>query len=442
MSDSMATPPRLKAIQRTALVFLVIIGVVNYVDRATLAIANPLIRQDLGLSVADMGLLLSSFLWAYAFAQLPAGGLIDRIGPRLMLTIGLSLWSVAQVLGGFVTSFAQFTGARVLLGLGEAPHFPTCARVMRDWFNVRQRGTATGIWNCASTLGTAISAPLLTALMLGFGWRWMFAIMGVAGLGVAAAFYATFRNPNQVALSDQEREFLTEGDTGITTSRVTFADWRRLFRFRTTWGMIIGFFGTIYMTWVYTAWLPGYLEMDRHMSLSKTGIVAAIPFAFGVVGSIGGGRLCDWLTRRGLSPINSRKYPMAVSLLLTSILTVVAAETPSNTLAMTCISASMFLLYISSTAAWAMAPIAAPANCTASLGAIQNFGGYLGGALAPTVTGFIVQASGSFEPALLTGAAVTACAAIGYLIAVRGPIPTPDAETARPVPLGQHITAS
>jgi len=163
--------PRVKSIQRTALVMLVVAGVVNYIDRATLAVANPLIREDLGFSIADMGYLLSAFLWAYAFAQLPTGALVDKAGPRVLLTLGLSLWSIAQFAGGMVHSFGQFFTARVLLGIGEAPQFPTGARVVRDWFSARDRGLATGIFNCASTLGTAVAVPLLTFLMLVFGWR-------------------------------------------------------------------------------------------------------------------------------------------------------------------------------------------------------------------------------------------------------------------------------
>jgi MFS family permease len=196
-----------------------------------------------------------------------------------------------------------------------------------------------------------------------------------------------------------------------------------LFRFRTTWGMIFGFFGTIYVLWIYSAWLPAYLEMERHISIAKTGWVAAIPFLFGVVGSILGGRLCDMLVERGVSTINSRKYPMAASLIGTAVFTVLTAYTESNTLAVVFISISLFLIYVSASAAWAMAPVAAPANCTASIGSMQNFGGYFGGALAPTITGYIVQTTHSFQPALLVGAAVAFCAAIVYLIVVRGPIP-------------------
>src|ERR1700727_2202477 len=125
MSGLEHATPRLKSVQRGALAMLVVAGVINYIDRATLAVANPLIREELGLSIADMGYLLSAFLWSYAFAQLPTGAMVDKLGPRLLLTCGLSLWSFAQLLGGLVQSFGAFFTARLLLGIGEAPQFPT-----------------------------------------------------------------------------------------------------------------------------------------------------------------------------------------------------------------------------------------------------------------------------------------------------------------------------
>src|ERR1700712_258889 len=212
MDSIVRATPRLKSIQRGALAMLVVAGVINYIDRATLAVANPLIREDLGLSLADMGYLLSAFLWAYAFAQLPTGAMVDKLGPRILLSIGLTLWSVAQVLGGMVNSFGQFFGARLLLGIGEAPQFPTGARVARDWFNARDRGLATGIFNSASSLGTAIAVPLLTFLMLALGWRTMFIIMGAAGLIMAVVWFLPYRNPTEVDLTAAEKQYRTEGD--------------------------------------------------------------------------------------------------------------------------------------------------------------------------------------------------------------------------------------
>ena len=418
--------PRVKRIQRAALALLVLSGVVNYIDRATLAVGNQLIRHDLNLSVAQMGFLLSAFLWAYAFAQLPTGALVDRLGPRLLLTLGLSTWSVAQAMGGLVTSFSQFVGARILLGIGEAPQFPTGARVVRDWFNPRERGSATGVYNCASTLGTAIGAPLLTALMLKFGWRWMFIIMSFVGLVVALVWYVAYRNPTHLMLTPNEIAYRTQGDPPGLHSPVTLREWKQLFQFRSTWGMILGNFGCIYLTWIYAAWLPAYLEMERHMSIRSSGFFTAIPFLCGMAGALLGGSLVDALVRRGMRPMASRKVPAALCLFGTAICTVAAAYAGSNAMTIALISASIFLVYVTSTCTWALASVAVPANCTASIGAMQNFGGYLGGALAPTVTGLIVQATGSFVLALVVGGAIGVASGIAYLTLVGEPITAVD----------------
>jgi nitrate/nitrite transporter NarK len=178
----------------------------------------------------------------------------------------------------------------------------------------------------------------------------------------------------------------------------------------------------VYLLWIYNAWLPSYLQMERHFTIAKTGWVAAIPFVFGIFGSLSGGHICDYLVRRGVSPMLSRKGPMVIALLGGSLFTALAAMTKGNVLAIGFIAVAMFLLYIASSAAWAMAPVAAPGNSTASLGAVQNFGGYCGGTIAPALTGFIVQKTTSFAPALHTGAAIGIVAALLYLVLVRGPI--------------------
>ena len=418
--QAQAKSSRITRVQRTALALLVLSGVINYVDRATLSIGLPLIRHDLGFSVVESGFLLSAFLFAYAFSQLPAGALVDRVGARFVLSAALGVWSLAQVLGGLVASFWQFVAVRVLLGVGESPQFPTCARIVADWFHKRERGVATGVWNCSSSLGTAIAAPLLTYLMIHLGWRWMFVTMGLAGLVVALAAYWLHRDPDQVLLTAAEHDYLSERGTEVR--RVTWQDWRGLFRFRTTWGMIFGFFGAVYMVWLYYSWLPQYLEIEWHFSIVKTGWVAAVPFVCGVVGSLVGGRTCDMLLKRGFSPIASRKIPLLCALFGNVLCTVLAAFTSSSAFAVGYISVSLFLINCTSCAAWAMVTVATDSNCTGSLGSIQNFGGYLGGALAPIVTGFIVQATGSFRPALLVGALVAFTAGVAHLVLVGEPI--------------------
>ncbi len=412
--------PRIKRIQRNSVALLVVCAALNYIDRSTLAIANPLIRKDLGLSIADMGLLLSAFLWAYAAFQLPAGALVDRFGSRRMLGLGIFVWSLAQALGGMVGNFWQFTGARVFLGLGESPQFSALVSVVRDWYNVKERGLPTGIALCGSKLGPAIAPPLLTILMLTFSWRWMFAIMGVVGIAVAILWYVVYREPRDVDLTEDERNYLVEGETSQVDDRVTWADWKQLFAYRATWGMVLGFFGEVYMGWLYQAWLPGYLEIERHMSIPKTGWVASIPFACGVFGSIGAGWFADRLAARGTSPVNSCKIPAVMGLTGMAVFTIVAALIPSTFWAVVAISTALAFNGMAGAMCWALASVIAPRHCTASLGSIQNCGGYIGGALAPTITGFIVQDTGSFVPALLFSAALGLTCALIYVFMVPG----------------------
>jgi sugar phosphate permease len=415
------TPPsaRLKRIQRTSLTLLVVSGIVNYMDRSALSIANPLIRQELGLSVAQMGLLLSSFLWAYSFTQLPIGGLVDRYKPRRMLAGGLVLWSIAQGMGGLVTGFWSFVATRVLLGVGEAPQFSTCVRVVRDWYNVRDRGLPTGLFAGSSAMGTAISAPLLTVAMLHFGWRWMFIALGIVGVVLGIVWWLLYRNMDDVPLTPEEHRHLTEGEANEPYQAVTTADWMRVLRTGPTWGLLMGFFGTTYLAWMFNAWLPGYLEMDRHMSIPKTGLFAAIPFACQVFGSLSGGLAAQWLTRRGVEPLTAAKIPVVGGVTGMALFTILTSEVADDHLAVACLSIALFLGGISIACAWTLICVVAPRNYVASLAGMKNFGGYFGGALAPTVTGFIVQYSGSFRPALLTGALVGFSSALIYWLGVR-----------------------
>jgi sugar phosphate permease len=426
---------RIKRMQWIAVAFLLLAGIVNYLDRSTLSIANHSVAQELGLSASDMGLLLSSFSLAYAFSQLPVGMLLDRFGARLMLGLGMFVWSLAQLGGGLVSSLRQFIFARVLLGLGEAPQFPAGAKVISEWFAKHERGGPTGLFVASSTVAPMIAPPLLTALMLGFGWRSMFVIMGVLGIAVAIGWYAVYRNRNDIALTQAETAYLAGGDADEMQQRgMSIAEWRSLFGHRTTWGMIFGFMGVIYMVWLYLTWLPAYLEHERHLSIAKAGWVVSIPYLFGTFGMVSTGYIADWLMRRGMKPITSRKWPICVGLLGAAAFTVPAAYTPSTAWAVTYISAAMFFVNLASGGAWALASVAAPRRLVGSLGSMQNFGGYFGGSFAPLVTGIVVDRTHSFVNALLISAVVAVIAAFFYMLVVREPIKERDAQAAEAEP--------
>ncbi len=419
----------MRRMQWLAVSMLVVAAVINYLDRAALAIANVEVRQEMGLSATQMGVLLSAFLLSYAFAQIPAGVSVDRIGPRKLLGAGLAIWSIAQGITGFVTSFTQFYWARVALGVGEAPQFPTAAKVVSNWFHISRRGLPmAACTSAAPSIGNALAPPILTALMLGFGWRVMFVMLGVVGLVAAAVWLLVYRDPEACA-TPEDAAYIRSGDTA-STSRVTLRQWGRLFKYGTTWGMVIGNFGSGYLFWVYYAWLPGFLEMQHHISVARTGFYASIPPLCGIIGALGGGYASDQLAAAGVSPINSRKIPIIIGLAGTAALTVGAAFASSAALAIILVSIAVFFSNCASATIWGIVTSAAPPNYVASLGSIQNFGGYLGGACSPVVTGLIVDMTGSFVGALFIGAAAAAAGALIYLFGVTRPISGADLEDA------------
>ncbi|MFC0253531.1 MFS transporter [Massilia consociata] len=419
------TPPRIRRRQTIALVLLVVTGVINYLDRATLAVANEFIRADLGLSLGEMGLLLSAFSWSYALCQLPVGALVDKIGPRWLLGAGLVVWSLAQAAGGLVSTFGWFVLARVVLGIGEAPQFPAAARVVSNWFPIRARGTPTGIYNSASPLGFALAPLCLSPLIAATSWHWAFFVTGALGIVAAVVWVMLYRDPVREQMTKEELAYLDEGQTVEPAREAGFASWRALFRHRATWGMLLGFFGSVYLNWVYLTWLPGYLRAERNMDVAYVGVAATIPFLCGFAGALVAGWASDQITRRASSVLAGRRTAVVIAMLGMVAFTIPAALVQSNTVAIACISVVIFLANAASACSWSLVTVVAPRSRIASLGAIQNFGGFIGGALAPIFTGYIAQAW-SFVPALLTGAGIAFLSAMSYQFLVGKAIPEQD----------------
>jgi MFS family permease len=336
------------------------------------------------------------------------------------------VWSLAQVAGGFVTTLGQFQFARAILGIGEAPAFPAGAKVFSDWFAIRERGRPSGIYTASTTIAPALAPMVLTTLMLTFGWRGMFIVMGVLGLLAGIGWYALYRDRRDVVLDADEMDYLTDGNKASAEEhKLTAAEWAGVLRKRTTWGIIFGWIGVIYMVWLYLTWLPGYLEKERGVSIKSTAVLLMIPYIAGTFGQLAGGFIPDWLVSKGLKPIVSRKWPICIGLIFAAAFTVPAAYTPSLAMAVACISAAMFFVNMSSGAGWALVSVSAPRRLVATLGSFMNFGGYLGASAAPVITGFVVKETGSFVLALLIAAAVAVVGAIFYAFVVKDPIDGP-----------------
>jgi sugar phosphate permease len=419
--DTGPASPRVRRLRTTAVGLLVIAGCVNYMDRSAVSVANPLIRHDLGLSVGEMGLLLSAFAWTYGLAQLPAGILVDRLGARRMLGAGLIVWSVAQMASAFSGSLGMFMAARAALGLGESPMYTGGTSVCADWYPERERTMPVAVFNASASLGPAIAPALLTALMVAFSWRAMFVVIGVLGVLIAAAWLLVYRSPAAAGLSAAEQATVGRGEDAPAAqgSAPPLQNAGRLLRRRTTWGMTIGFFGVIYMTWLFATWLPGYLEAQRHLSVAASGALTAIPLGAGFVGALGGGLLSQRLGMLGMDPRRACRLPVIWGLLGTAAFTLGGAFASSTVLALALLSGGVLLANLASSCGWALGAVMAPPEEVGTLEAIQNIGGSLGGALAPLVTGYAVEITGSFVPALCLAAGISVVCAGVYWAMLR-----------------------
>ena len=393
----------LRGHQTVTLSLLFFAGVVNFLDRTSLSIANTTIRAEMHLSATDMGWLLSAFSLSYGIAQLPLIGWLDRAGTRSVLGAGLVLWSSAQMLTGLVRTLPAFLALRVLLGAGEAPFYPSGVRSVREWFPPETRGRATAAMSMSQTLGLAAAPPLLTLLMLGVGWRLMFVLLGLAGLGVAAAWFILHRPRRDTNLS------LENVTPPLGGNSLLF-----LLRQRTVWGMMLGFGGINYTAWLYLAWLPGYLQVERHLSLARSGWIAAIPFLAGALGMLLSGLTADLLARAGLPLTGIHRSNLVAGMLASAGCTFFVARSTSTTHAVTGISLALLFIHFAGTSGWGYVQAVSPERLVGSLSALQNFASFMIASTGPVLTGWLLDRTHSFRLALAVCSVVTLLGALSY----------------------------
>ncbi len=390
--------------QIITLALLFLAGVINFFDRSSLAVANTSVRADLHLSATEIGWLLSAFSLSYGLSQIPLIALLACTGTRTVLGSGLALWSAAQLLTGFVPAFQPFLALRVLLGMGESPFYPAGVQTVREWFPPASRARATAVMSSSQTIGLAIAPPVLTLLILRIGWRAMFILLGAAGLILSIAWFALYRAREDTHLREPS-----------STAPAPHAPWTSLLRRRTVWGMMLGFGGINYTNWLYTAWVPGYLQIARHLSLARTGWVAAIPFLFGAAGMFSSGFLTDLLLKHAHIPLDTiHRVCLVIGMVLSAVSTVVVARSSSTAVAVAGISMALFFIHFAGTSGWGYAQSIGAPNHVASLSALQNFAGFTIASAAPILTGFLLDRTHSFTLSLFLCSAVTLLGALSY----------------------------
>jgi MFS transporter, ACS family, D-galactonate transporter len=404
---------------RTSWIAVIVLGVaigIGYIDRVVLSVAIPAISKEYNFGPDVSGLLLAAFSWSYFIALVPAGLLIDRYGPKVVLSVGYILWSLACVLTGLAPSLAMLLVCRVALGVGEAPLYPCGASLAEAGFSEHNRGLASAVYSEGAKIGPAIGAPLAAGLLAFMGWREMFMWVG-AGLLIWLPLWL-FCVPDLKSARSSSRS--TQDKAG----------WYELLKQRNILGMMLGNFGYLYAFWVYLTWLPSYLIQARGYGLVSAGLFTSLPFTIFVVVSLISGYVADRLIRSGNSATLVRKSFIGAGLFLaTAIIPAVLVQSDSAAAVLFCVS--LLGMGISVPNSLAVPAGIAPVGRGAMPGSLSQLAGNFGGAIAPIITGVLLAHGGSFTSGMMLAGGMLFLALFGFLVVLKD---------IQPIEMGQRKT--
>ena len=386
-------------------------SILNYLDRVNLSIANTTIAEEFGLGPVEMGLLLSAFMWSYAFANLPAGWLLDRYGIKSIFLWSTIAWSVSTIAGGFAQGFMSMYVVRIILGIAEAPFFICSGRFTKTHFAENERGTASSVINMGPKIANGFAPPLLTFMLIGLGWRSMFISVGAVGFLIALLWLKYYREDPGAGLEADKKP----APAGARSKAVFFA----ILKHPTTWWFNLGNIGTSYVFWLYFTWLPTYLTTARGMTLTRAGWVATVPFIAGVAAVPIGGYMSDYLVKRGMDLIRARLAPTVGGCLLAAIAVAPLNYIQDTGIAVALMTLSLFAGALRVGVLWALVGDIAPSEVVGTFGGIQNFANFVGAALAPIGTGLILKMTNSYNHVFSVSAVLCALGAVSYIMIKR-----------------------
>ena len=297
----------------------------NYVDRQTLSLLASAIQGDLHIDDKGYAYLVSAFLFAYTGGNLVSGWFVDRFGARIALPIFVAWWSVANALSGMVHNVDHMALTRMALGLAEVGNFLAAPILVRQFFPVRQRAFAIGLYTATAMFGATVSPPLITWLGATSGWRSAFIIMGVAGLVWAAVWVLIVlsKKNTTVAIVDADEATLEASEEAAAQDITTW--WKALTN-RAVWGIALGTMLTYPIWYYYLFWFPKYLTDERGLSTLEMGSKTWIVYLAAGLGSLTGGYLSGYLIKRGIVPKAARLWTMLAACCLAPVGGFIALE--------------------------------------------------------------------------------------------------------------------
>ena len=415
------------------LLMLFVVTAINYMDRANLAVAGSHIQGEFYLSATQLGLLFSMFTWFYALSQIPVGYLLDRIGSRWLYGSAIVLWSLFTLLMGLAShhffttataSFMMLLVCRGLIGVAEAPSFPSNTKIIATWFPDHERARATATYSSAQYIGLALLTPLLSLIVSKWGWEMSFYLSGLVGIVFGLYWLIAYRDPQHSSkVNSAELTLIRQGgghgsaNQQSGSSKVNWSSVKYILRQRTTWGLFIAQFAASSTLYFFLTWFIVYLEKGLHLSIDKAGIGAMFPYMMAMAGVLCGGTLSDFLLKRGRSRTFARKLPVMSGMLLTCSIVLVNFFQDSPVIAIVILSIAFFANAFSNLG-WVICSDVIPRHLIGTIGGFLNIFGNLSGIVSPIIIGVILQKTHNFQYAMWYIAAVALMGFLAYLMLV------------------------
>lgn len=406
-------------------ILLFLAGILNYLDRAALSVMAPLIKTDLHLDDAQMGLLFSAFFIGYCVFCFLGGVAADKFGPRRVFASAASVWSVFCGATALVGSFTQLLFVRVLFGMGEGPMGTTTNKSISNWFPKKEVGRAVGFTNAGQPLGAAIAAPLVGLIGLHYGWRISFIIVGILGLVWVAVWWCLFRDKpeDHHLVSEEERKEIVENRPAAiiyddSAQQDQKSIWHYIFSAPVI-GIAAAFFCFNYIQFFFLSWLPSYLIDYQHLDIKSMSIIGMLPWLGATVGFLGGGIICDFIFKKSQNFLFSRKLIIFIGLAIAAVSVFAAAYAKSLGVAVTCITVATIFAYMTPQACWSLLQGIVPANKIGSAGGFVHLLANLAGIISPALTGFIIQYGGGYNTAFILASGFAFIGIIALLVMVK-----------------------
>jgi ACS family D-galactonate transporter-like MFS transporter len=377
-------------------------SLINYLDRAAISFALPLISKDFHLTAQGKGVLLSSFFWSYALMQIPIGWSADRFNLRWLYAGAFIIWSIAQGLTGLAGSLTALLAFRILLGVGESIYLPGGSKIVSLLFSPKERGLPSGLFDFGTRTGLVLEGILVPWLLVHFGWRRTFLILGLTALLWVAPWFWVFPRRLQAG-----RPTAASSDVARSVAR-TFN--------RDLLGICLGFFCFDYYWYVLVTWLPDYLVTVRHLSIVQAGFYASLVFfTFGIAEPIGGW-IADRLIRHGWDETVTRKGIVTVGFSMGIFL--IAAMRSAHTVVAIGLMIAASLVGLATGNLLTILQSCAPPEAVGIWTGVENFAGNLAGIIAPLAVGFLITSYGSYIPGFQLAAIVLLGGMLAYWFVV------------------------